>query len=58
MDRWINLLMDGLMNEHKDEQAGGLMDRKTWINVWVDGQINGHMDDRCVNGWVKRRGSQ
>lgn len=46
------------MNEHKDEQAGGLMDRKTWINVWVDGQINGHMDDRCVNGWVKRRGSQ
>lgn len=62
VDRWINLLMDGLMNEHKDEQeggwAGGLLDRKTWINVWVDGQIDGHMDDRCVNGWVKRRVSQ
>ena len=23
VDRWINLLMDGLMSEHKDEQAGG-----------------------------------
>lgn len=50
MDRWINLLMDGLMSEHKGEQAGawtgGLMDRKTWINVWVDGQIDRHMDDR------------
>lgn len=61
MDRWINLFMDGLMNEHKDEQAGGwtggLMDRKTWINGCMDRStdtwmIDGHMDDRRMGKWM------